>query len=152
LANHRVSSLAEDRSGRLWIGTFDGLVCRDGGRFVRYTTKDGLPHDIVTALLEDHAGRILAGTRGGGVARLAGEPFVPDAGLAATEGRRVKALVEDASGTLWVGTETGLIGIQDGRATVLTVKDGLPHDRILALAVAKDGALWIGTEGGGLIE
>ncbi len=152
LVNHRITSLMEDRARRLWIGTFQGLAQRDGERIVLFTAKEGLPHDIVTALLEDRAGRIIVGTRGGGIVRFVDGRFVRDPGFDATAGFRVKALYEDPSGTLWVGTENGLIRIRGGAATVLTRKDGLPHDRILSLAGDAAGALWIGTEGGGLIE
>jgi diguanylate cyclase (GGDEF)-like protein len=152
LANHRVTSLMEDRDGRLWIGTMQGLARRDGERMVLFTTKEGLPHDIVTALYEDRVGRILVGTRGGGIVRFKDDRFVRESGFEATAGLRVKAILEDPSGTLWVGTETGLVRIKDGQATVLTKKDGLAHDRILSLAGDGKGALWIGTEGGGLIQ
>ncbi|MGV8040202.1 MAG: diguanylate cyclase [Thermoanaerobaculaceae bacterium] len=37
-----------------------------------------------------------------------------------------------------------------GAFSLLTVREGLPHDVVLALAATDDGSLWVGTNGGGL--
>src|SRR5436190_15674329 len=61
---------------------------------------------------------------------------------------RVRAIVEDASGAIWVGTDNGLVRY-DGRNTqAFAQENALPSRRILALAVDAHGTLWIGTESG----
>ena len=67
LSNDFVRSIHEDRDGRLWIGTDDGLNLFDpsSGRFVRYRTTDGLPNNVVYGILEDDAGRLWISTNGG---------------------------------------------------------------------------------------
>jgi len=60
LSNHRISSILEDSTGILWIGT-------DGGGFNRfdpirktwknYTEKDGLPNNVVYGILEETASK-----------------------------------------------------------------------------------------------
>lgn len=55
-----IKTIYEDKRGNLWIGTAGGglnLMVRDDNnskknRFVKFTTKQGLPSDVVTAILE----------------------------------------------------------------------------------------------------
>ncbi len=61
---------------------------------------------------------------------------------------RVRAIIEDQSGAIWIGTDNGLVRY-DGRNTQAFAQErALPSRRILALAVDARGALWIGTENG----
>lgn len=61
---------------------------------------------------------------------------------------RVRAIIEDQSGAIWIGTDNGLVRY-DGRNTqAFAQESALPSRRILALAVDARGALWIGTENG----
>lgn len=55
-SNHRVSSILEDSTGVLWIGTDGGGLNRfDPIRktWKNYTVKDGLPNDVVYGILEE---------------------------------------------------------------------------------------------------
>ncbi len=51
----RVQSIYTDKSGRIWLGTYSGLVQLDSenAQFNTYTTDDGLPNDVVYGILED---------------------------------------------------------------------------------------------------
>lgn len=150
LANNWVRALLEDRAGRLWIGTFGGgLVCREGGRFVRVGASRGMPSDVVNALFEDAAGRVWAGTLGAGFFRLDDGRFVREKGTEASFASTVRAFAQDASGTLWIGTQSGLFKLDRGVLTRLTRADGLTDDAVLSLAADAEG-LWIGTESGGV--
>lgn len=60
---------------------------------------------------------------------------------------RVRAIAQDADGTMWFGTDAGLAKY-DGRRTQTITSEALPQGRILALKTDADGALWVGTEGG----
>ncbi|MCZ7635993.1 MAG: hypothetical protein M5U12_08120 [Verrucomicrobia bacterium] len=61
----------------------------------------------------------------------------------------VRALLEDRTGALWVGTfGGGLSRLRDGAWTTLRTADGLSNDRVWALHEDQDGVLWIGTEYG----
>ena len=55
LAGASVLSMQEDREGRLWVGTYGGLLqITDSGKIVRMVTiKDGLPNDVIYAILID---------------------------------------------------------------------------------------------------
>jgi signal transduction histidine kinase/ligand-binding sensor domain-containing protein/DNA-binding response OmpR family regulator len=62
----------EDSRDYLWLGTYAGLLRfdPDEGRIVdEFSTRNGLPHDLVSAILEDDQGRLWVSTSRG-VARI----------------------------------------------------------------------------------
>jgi PAS domain S-box-containing protein len=56
-----------DSQGRIWAGTEGGLCVLDAasGKWRRFTSADGLPHDSVTSILEDGSGSLWLGTNRG---------------------------------------------------------------------------------------
>ncbi len=61
------------------------------------------------------------------------------------------SLLEDHTGALWVGTDGGGLNLfREGRFRAYRARDGLPADRVIALAEDREGSLWIGTFGGGV--
>lgn len=61
LIQSQATSLAQDRNGNLWIGTFGGLSRYDGRNFTSYTIRNGLPSNIVWAVAADTEGNIWVG-------------------------------------------------------------------------------------------
>jgi len=56
LSNARINCIFEDSKDRLWIGTWGGglnLLDRETGTFKVFSTKDGLPNDVIYCILED---------------------------------------------------------------------------------------------------
>ena len=64
------------------------------------------------------------------------------------EGETVSALATTRDGSVWVGTNAGLIRLIDGRPRRYTEDDGLPSASIRALHAERDGTLWAATIGG----
>jgi len=60
----------QDNEGRLWIATYQWLARYQGGKFVIYGRKQGLPDDSISAIGSDHSGTIWIGTRRSGLYRL----------------------------------------------------------------------------------
>ena len=61
---------------------------------------------------------------------------------------QVRAIHQDATGFLWVGTYGGL-GRYDGRAfTAFTTAEGLTSNNISAISSTRDGTIWAGTTRG----
>jgi diguanylate cyclase (GGDEF)-like protein len=148
LAQSQILSLLADREGRLWIGTWGGgLTKLERGTFSRFSAKQGLPNELVSAIAQDRQGRLWAGTDGGGLARLDGDRFAPIASQGAL-GKQVRAIVEAADG-LWVGSEAGLAHVSPtGEIKSYTEAQGLTHRSIRSLLMSRDGVLWIGTDHG----
>lgn len=67
ISNPIIWSLYEDQSGNIWTGTTGGLnkLDRESGRFICYTTRDGLSNNMVFSMLEDDRGRLWLGTNRG---------------------------------------------------------------------------------------
>ena len=118
--------LYRDRDGTTWIAAnLDGLVAFRGGRMTKYTTKDGLPNNVVRGMQQDRDGSLWLGTRGGGLANLKDGKFTvytDKDGLAAPF---VVSLFMDRDNTLWIGTRDGLNRLKAGKFTTYTPKDGL---------------------------
>jgi serine phosphatase RsbU (regulator of sigma subunit)/ligand-binding sensor domain-containing protein len=58
----------EDKKGNIWIGTYGGGLNkfdRNKESFTHYTTKDGLPDDIIRDILEDDDGNLWISTHSG---------------------------------------------------------------------------------------
>jgi ligand-binding sensor domain-containing protein/signal transduction histidine kinase len=58
LASDSAWALHEDADGALWIGTAGGLNRFAHGRLHRFTTREGLPDDLVNQILEDDSGHL----------------------------------------------------------------------------------------------
>ena len=156
LTNDNVRALLRTRDGSVWIATAGGGLNRlEGGRVTAYREKNGLPSDHVSALFEDRRGTLWVGTNLGGAARLVNGRFVPLGRAQGLPHHDVRAFAEDAEGNVWIATIGGGLTrvAPDGSLSVLTVeRDGLPSDRVLALAAGPDGALWMGSPALGVVR
>ena len=116
------------------------------GKVEHFTTVDGLSANYIISLFEDLEGNVWAGTFFNGVNELwrgKFETFSVTEGLA---GPMARAIVEDANtGTIWIGTETGLSRLNSGQIINYTSKDGLLHNHIRSLCLDQRGTLWVGT-------
>ena len=149
-------SFALDADGGLWVGTFgEGLLRLDGHLAevdaYRHTPGDPatLPQDAVMAQAVGRDGAHWLGTLGGLSRRQDDGTFttydLPD--------NRIRALLEDAAGTLWVGTMNGLVAFDPATAAfdVYRHDDGtaaLSNNTILSLHEDRTGTLWVGTDQG----
>ncbi len=114
-----IVSLAVDRAGVVWAGTWGAGLSRFDGRVWRhYTVTDGLPGNHVFMLQIDPAGVLWVGTDQG-LARMA--PASP-AGTADTAGK--------------------------DRFDILTTHDGLYGNAVFSMATGTDGSRWVGSYGG----
>ncbi|MFC0676978.1 EAL domain-containing protein [Lysobacter korlensis] len=138
-----VFALLEDRRGRIWVGTGDGLAVLDpttgGVRQFRHVPNNAtsLPANIVRALHQDAAGQIWVGSHAGLSRVVVGTR--PDGGehisfvhpLAESAGDSgvpvVFTIAERPPGRLWLGTDQGIVrfGIRSGRRRNYGIADGL---------------------------
>ena len=108
LAENRVNSVAQDREGVLWFGTFTGGVSRyDGETFTTFTTHDGLAFNVVSSIIQDREGSLWFATLGGGVSRYDGETFTTLTTQDGLASNVVSSIIQDRVGSLWVTTDGG---------------------------------------------
>jgi ligand-binding sensor domain-containing protein/signal transduction histidine kinase len=126
-----------------------------------YTRKDGLPGDDVLHLFEDSRGDVWLGVHSDAFLHLVRWSRATDTFTEISDAQGwpadtwVNVFLEDASGTLWIGTGgKGLARYQNGRFTFLTQRDGLRSLEISALYRDRLGRLWItgGTDGVDVID
>lgn len=155
----------EDRSGRIWYGTFTGLFCYDPatGRTTQIKIPlniGGLSHSSVFGMFCDRQGNIWAGTYYGGANYFspAHEQFVNfNYENMAPEGLYhsfIIGMVEDRDGNLWFGTDGAGVSCVDRDWNIrsqLSTRNGLRQNNIKALAYHPEShRLFIGTHLGGL--
>tara|TARA_R110001592_G_scaffold75691_2_gene229064 strand:- start:4071 stop:7232 length:3162 start_codon:yes stop_codon:yes gene_type:complete len=124
LTNDTVNALFEDSTGKVWVGTENGLniITRDENRWSvnkihqELGNPDSLSHNTVRSIIETSKGQIWVGTDGGGISvfSLQGS-FVKtlkygDSSKSHYVNKFVSALYEDKQGTIWIGTvDNGLL-------------------------------------------
>ena len=148
LPSDSVFCLASDNEGAIWICTNQGLARYQNGRFRVFTTADGLPSNAVRDTCIASGGTRWVAGLDFGLSRWNGSRFIgySDANLRATE--IVTAVHCAADGSVWAGTQSGLIEIRGEASRRFSMKDGLPDNAVSALAESPDGSIWIGTNDG----
>ena len=155
--NTEVSSIAEDRAGQFWIGTFDGSLFRFNPvtqAWITYPHQAGAAtcaNNEVRALLVDHQGTLWAG---------AGDSlcsFDPAANrfrsypIGVPSPAEIDALAEAPSGILWIGSrQAGLYRFDPATMRFTAFRrsaaaDSLSDDGVTSILVDRAGAIWAGT-------
>ncbi|HUK18825.1 MAG TPA: two-component regulator propeller domain-containing protein [Bryobacteraceae bacterium] len=164
LAN--VRSILEDRDGKLWLGTVNGLLALDRERkqFVRYVKDPANPHslhnDDILFLFEDAEGNIWVGGQSG-VSWFNPKPrfisYVHESGNSQSlSDNSIRAVQVDSQGAIWVGTRRGLqrLDLKTGRFKLYQHDPDDPHslsnNYVTVIREDRSGTLWVGTGGGGL--
>jgi len=153
------TGLAEDRKGRIWVVSatgFAGALVIDGKHWSRYRLPPPYEEVHVRRVEKDKFGRLwflaaeddLFGGAwcydGGSLRR-----FGTDQGLLSD---RVLAVEAASDGSLWFGTDRGLVLLSDSEAAEVryfTQEDGLVVDRVWDIAQSSDESIWIAYQVGG---
>lgn len=143
LPQNSVNAIAEAPDGRLWLGTYGGLVSFDGTSFeVLARTDSGGRHiDRVLALAIGPDSALWVGTEDG-LRRVVRGAYATVALPAGFPDAVVRALHVDTAGRLWVGTQGGGLAVRDGDAwrEVRTPGDA-PMGPVGSFARGRDGGL-----------
>jgi len=182
ISNDIIYSIYQDRSGTLWVGTAVGLnkvVLNNGddtsATFVRFyhdpKNPGALSNDAITCLFQDREGTLWIGTGRGLNCLTPDELTKPTPRFAhyrhnkrnprSLSNDRVRAIYEDRSGTLWIGTDGGLNRVirRPGSPGALAFQRYVHNPRnprsirsneVYAILEDSSGAFWVGTNGGGL--
>ncbi|RKR14559.1 signal transduction histidine kinase [Maribacter vaceletii] len=157
-----ISSIYEDRNGKIWIGTLNGLFVmsrnKDGDYYMNQLEWSfGLPRTVIGGLGEDKFGRLIIGS-GDGIyiskdatkskVELVYRVFCND------------VLIDNTNG-IWVGTNDGLLSFENHDKDALPKLNGhytydsrntysLSKNVVKSLFMDKTGIIWVGTNGGGV--
>ena len=158
--------ITKDRSGNIWVGTWNGLYRRDTKGNIHYYTdksKDrGLSDNQVRCVTEDINGNIWIGTFRGldcyNLAKNEWSHYVhQDYSPNSLSHNSVYALHKDNHNNIWVGTYYGGVNVftpyhfnKQFYTASLEHKDCLSFPFVGKMTEDDSGNLWICTEGGGL--
>ena len=168
LINNNVRTICPDPSGRLWIGTQEGLTIFDprSGQFTAYQHDPGDPESLsqnsIYSIFPDASGSMWIGTYFGGVNVVYSHatPFTvskSEKDRSSLDNNVVSGFAEDAAHNLWIGTEGGGLNYWDrARNTFIAYKNvpgdptSLGSNLVKVVYRDKDGNIWVGTHAGGL--
>lgn len=140
-----ISALAEDVSGRLWIGSHKGCFVWDGRRLEPIAAGDPALKHGVWRLLAARDGAIYVAGVGTGVFRVDPRTFAiqPLASPGANEGaREIVQLREAGDGSIWIATHAGIARLAPGR-NAFSFLPGVARSDIHAFTFGPDDALWV---------
>ncbi len=143
LSSQLVYSVLQDQRGRFWFTTDRGVDYYEDGQFHHIDNVKGLTGITIRDLEEDQQGQIWVGTYGNGLYRFDGQHWAHWNAENSPLGNRIRALLVDRTGRLWVGSNNGL-GVWDGqRWSAYTDADGLETNDVIALVEDDNGHIWI---------
>lgn len=149
-----VTALVEESPGRVLVATASGALARlgPGGGLVRGTRPGCAPgpseppspcREAINTTAPRRAGGLWLGTFGDGLWTWDGER-ASRTGLLAERHVPITALLEDADGALWVGSEAGMARVAGGAVSEVPVRDGGRPDSVYAIVDDLAGHLWLG--------
>lgn len=151
MALDRIRALLAARDRGLWIGTANGLVHRDAdGGLHAFGQADGLPAGMVRGLHETAEGDLWIAL-GDGIARR-----MPSGRTLVYNRRSQPAFPADTAfdfhvdpqGTVWIGSDHGIVRFRDGRFDAFGRRQGLPNESIFRVLPDAAGDLWLSSNRG----
>ncbi len=156
-----VLSLLERRPGEYWIGTQAGIwiyVQGEGltGHIVRSESdRKSISSNYITNMFADAEGNVWAGSNYRGLnvwlnSHDAYSVYYPDSGDGSMQGRIVRVIKPDASGTVWMGTEDGVLNRfypETGRFEQYALSAAYVNIQDI---LVEGNELWVATFGNGL--
>jgi ligand-binding sensor domain-containing protein len=169
-SGNSVQAIAEDKAGNIWFGTSGGISKYDGqqsyneklkkdtGKFINFTTKEGLSSNQVLSLCIDKSENIWIGTSEGVCRYNPNEETnintnlftsfsIPESG----QKLQIKHIMEDKIGNIWFATNGGGVYRYNGTSLIhISETDGLGSNIVHCILQDKNGNMWFATQGGGL--
>jgi signal transduction histidine kinase/ligand-binding sensor domain-containing protein len=142
MGSSRCNTLCEDAEGALWIGTENSGVMRYWqGRFTTFTTRDGLPHNLIRRIQRARNGEVLITTLQGSVWWRNGR-FVPEG----PQGRDFYPIYLSPAGAYWSLDRNGLHEQLQGQTRHYALALN-PQEDLARIKFHEDraGSLWVST-------
>lgn len=151
LPQNTVNAISQTSDGYLWFGTDGGLVRFDSYRFQTFDTQNSpaLGSNHIRAL-HPSAGNALTIVTASGTVTYRRGVFEPTRTPIETPPANLNTALRDREGTLWVGTASGLLRVENGTRQSFPPGDPLAQDAILSLFEDREGDLWVGTDANGV--
>ena len=155
-----------DYQGNLWFASSrQGVMKIVPDQFTDIFEKYDIPREVVNTTCS-FEGQLFMGTdsglkvgsKTGSVEKISLDSCVTASGrnlgfkelLTMLDGVRIRSIIEDSQGRLWISTfnKLGLIRYDHGDVLAFTEEDGMPSDRIRAVSERSDGSFIVACTGG----
>lgn len=130
----------------LWIGSYSGLLRKQGNKETLYNIETGLPAQDIRRILKDRKGDLWLATRAGGAIVFSNgkvkASYNKENGLGANY---ILSIEQDKNGTIYLGTNGGGLTLVDqgGKLTTYHVTDDDSGVLIFNMHIDKRGNVWL---------
>ncbi|MGE0104748.1 MAG: two-component regulator propeller domain-containing protein [Blastocatellales bacterium] len=142
-----VYPIFEDSKGKVWIGSWPNTITiLENGRLTPFECPDKTGFDHPIGFNEDKAGAIWIAT----LSRLwrYRNGRLEDLNRTLPGGMNAFSILPDDNGSVWLGTNRGLVKWTDKGIRIHTATEGLADGDIHVLLKDRDDGIWIGTPNG----
>ena len=165
--NSSVEGTLTDYQGNLWVASSkQGVMKIVPNRFTNLSEKYDLPETVVNSACMYDGMLFIGGKNSGlsvigkdgplqelplsGAVTASGKSIGKSDLLAMLDGCRIRSIVRDSKGRLWIATfgENALLRYENGAVVRFSTEEGLPSDRVRTVIEASDGRMIAACTGG----
>ncbi len=150
LPTGEANDVLQTSDGYVWVGSYGGLIRYDGSEFRNFSTEGILPSSSVRMLFEDSVGRLWIGTNDAGVFVYENGSISQPQGQPSDSFLCVRGFAEDAGGTVYACSNSGIAEIKDGTMKVYDAPE-LAGMTIYSVAADRFGRVWGADSNGGCV-
>jgi signal transduction histidine kinase/ligand-binding sensor domain-containing protein len=136
--------------GGVWVGTTTGVYARRQGRWNGPMLAGTFPNEGVEQLAVRPGGALAVASKNAVVFEHVDGVIERQTAGKELPGSKIQVIYGDLEGSVWIGTNGGLVRWADGKVQRFPVNDSLATESILSVMEDAEGDLWVGTETGGL--
>ncbi|MBL4704715.1 MAG: hypothetical protein JKY54_09345, partial [Flavobacteriales bacterium] len=161
LGGNFVNDIFQDVQNRTWIATNKGISLFDGNEFKNFGVNSGLSEENVRVVYSDSSGIVWCGYEGHGLDMVSfSNGLVNVTNFSKSDFDRtslsspiVYSMIEDESGSIWVGTNGGVSKFDPVKQAFDHIRgdfgdNGLLDDNIWTIRKDSIGVIWVGTREG----
>lgn len=142
--------LVEDSQGNMWIPSIGGGLYKfTGDSLINYLDVTG---ELIKSVLVGNNDSLFIGTYGNGLKVFHSDSIYSSNTIKeGLVGDEIWTLEKDKNGKVWIGTNSGLSILENGKFINFTTENGLPDNRIRAIKALDNGEVWVGTDKEGIV-
>ena len=154
MPSKKIHSVLKASDGKLYVGTWNGLLVREGDQWHRYGVEDGLSHKMVLCLVEHpRTGDIWCGTMRG-LNRLSGGLITSYTQTSSGLPNNVVYGIDIVDDVLWSATAagTGALDLKTKEWKIYDHNNSAMHEPWCYTVKGAKDRIFIGVWGGGILE